>query len=56
VIAKRAQVPVQTLIIDTDSPLLCKGWRFDPSPDAQRFVAEPERYYRNERQSGPTWH
>lgn len=26
VIAKRAQVPVQTLIIETDSPYLSKGW------------------------------
>jgi 1-acyl-sn-glycerol-3-phosphate acyltransferase len=32
VIAKHAQVPVQTLIIDTDSPLLCKGWRFGMRP------------------------
>jgi 1-acyl-sn-glycerol-3-phosphate acyltransferase len=32
VIAKHAQVPVQTLIIDTDSPLLRKGWRFGMRP------------------------
>jgi 1-acyl-sn-glycerol-3-phosphate acyltransferase len=32
VIAKHAGVPVQTLIIDTDSPLLCKGWRFGMRP------------------------
>jgi 1-acyl-sn-glycerol-3-phosphate acyltransferase len=32
VIAKYAQVPVQTLIIDTDSPLLRKGWRFGMRP------------------------
>jgi 1-acyl-sn-glycerol-3-phosphate acyltransferase len=74
VIAKHAQVPVQTLIIDTDSPLLRKGWRFgirpslpisyrlrlgrrfDPSSDVDAFVAELERYYRNELQSGPTCH
>ncbi|HEY3729792.1 MAG TPA: hypothetical protein VGL28_00880 [Steroidobacteraceae bacterium] len=31
-IAKHARVPVQTLIIDTDSPLLCKGWRFGMRP------------------------
>ncbi len=28
VIAKHARVPVQTLVIDTDSPFLGKGWRF----------------------------
>jgi 1-acyl-sn-glycerol-3-phosphate acyltransferase len=32
VIAKHAQVPVQTLIIDTDSPMLRKGWRFGMRP------------------------
>jgi len=32
VIAKHAQVPVQTLFIDTDSPLLRKGWRFGMRP------------------------
>jgi hypothetical protein len=32
VIAKRASVPVQTPIIDTDSPLLRKGWRFGMRP------------------------
>jgi Acyltransferase len=32
VIAKHARVPVQTLIIDTDSPLLRKGWRFGMRP------------------------
>jgi 1-acyl-sn-glycerol-3-phosphate acyltransferase len=32
VIAKHAGVPVQTLIIDTDSPLLRKGWRFGMRP------------------------
>jgi Tat protein secretion system quality control protein TatD with DNase activity len=26
VIAKRANVPVQTLLIETDSPFLSKGW------------------------------
>jgi hypothetical protein len=30
--AKHARVPVQTLIIDTDSPLLRKGWRFGMRP------------------------
>jgi hypothetical protein len=32
VIAEHASVPVQTLIIDTDSPLLRKGWRFGMRP------------------------
>jgi 1-acyl-sn-glycerol-3-phosphate acyltransferase len=32
VIAKHARVPVQTLIIDTDSPMLRKGWRFGMRP------------------------
>ena len=32
VIAKHARVPVQTLIIDTESPLLRKGWRFGMRP------------------------
>ena len=32
IIAKHARVPVQTLIIDTDSPLLRKGWRFGMRP------------------------
>jgi 1-acyl-sn-glycerol-3-phosphate acyltransferase len=32
VIAKHGQVPVQTLIIDTDSPLPRKGWRFGMRP------------------------
>ncbi|MGH8232120.1 MAG: lysophospholipid acyltransferase family protein [Steroidobacteraceae bacterium] len=51
VIAKHAQVPVQTLIIDTDSPLLCKGWRFGMRPSlpiryrvrlGRRFDPPPE--------------
>ena len=71
VIAKHAQLPVQTLIIDADSPLLRNGWRFgmrpslpitcrvrlgrpfDPSLDVDTFVAELERYYRSEPQTGP---
>jgi 1-acyl-sn-glycerol-3-phosphate acyltransferase len=32
VIAKHARVPVQTLLIETDSPLLRKGWRFGMRP------------------------
>jgi 1-acyl-sn-glycerol-3-phosphate acyltransferase len=34
-IAKRAQVPIQTVLIDTDSPYLRKGWpiwRLPPLP------------------------
>jgi 1-acyl-sn-glycerol-3-phosphate acyltransferase len=32
-IAKHAAVPVQTLIIETDSPFLSKGWRLFRRPD-----------------------
>jgi 1-acyl-sn-glycerol-3-phosphate acyltransferase len=32
-IAKRAAVPVQTLIIETDSPFLSKGWPLFRRPD-----------------------
>jgi len=32
-IAKQAGVPVQTLIIETDSPFLCKGWPLFKRPD-----------------------
>lgn len=66
IIAKRAKVPVQTLIIETDSPYLSKGWplfraprlpityrvrlgrRFDVPTDVAAFMAELDRYFRDE--------
>jgi 1-acyl-sn-glycerol-3-phosphate acyltransferase len=32
-IAKHAQVPIQTLVIETDSPFLSKGWPLFKRPD-----------------------
>jgi Tat protein secretion system quality control protein TatD with DNase activity len=32
-IAKHAKVPVQTLVIETDSPFLSKGWPLFKRPD-----------------------
>jgi len=74
VIAKHAQVPVQTLLIETDSPFLSKGrrmWsrpslpityrvrlgrRFEPPQDAEAFMLELDRYFRQELQGGLTAH
>jgi len=63
---------VQTLLIETDSPFLGKGWplwlrpalpityrvrlgrRFEPPHDVAAFVAELERYFRQELHGGLT--
>lgn len=65
-IARRAECPIQTVFIETDSPFLSKGWpllrkppfpivyrirlgkRFDPPGEIRPFIAELERYYRQE--------
>ena len=66
IIAQRAQAPVQTVIIETDSLFLSKGWplwkvpplplhirlrlgrRFEPPPDAGRFMVELSEHFEQE--------
>jgi len=66
IIAQRAQAPVQTVIIETNTLFLSKGWpllrmpplplhfrvrlgrRFEPPPDAARFMVELREHFEQE--------
>jgi len=66
IIAQRAQAPVQTVIIETNTLFLSKGWpllrmpplplhfrvrlgrRFEPPPDASRFMVELREHFEQE--------
>jgi 1-acyl-sn-glycerol-3-phosphate acyltransferase len=74
IIARTARVPVQTVILETNSPYLQKGWglfrqpsfpliyrarlgrRFDVTGNTDDFVADLERYVRDEVTLSPALH